>query len=114
MDCVYFHVATTSQQKAEAARFWERRRSQVLVDLGAESEDEWVPPKSRSNDVLESRKLMRGSSVAIDVADSAEEPSVYSIPFVSAVFRVIFALTWTLLLLVRRRREAGAKKECNV
>lgn len=114
MDFVYFQVAITSQQKAEAARFWERKRSQVLVDLGAESEDEWVPPKSRSDDVLESRKLMRSSSVAIDVADAFEEASAPALHTASAVFRAIFALVWGLLLFVSRRREAAAKKECYV
>ena len=114
MDCVYFHVAITSQQKAEAARFWERKRLQVLVDLGAESEDEWVTPNARCDNALESSKLMRSSSVAIDVAEVPDESDVPTSQLLSVAFRTILALVWTLLHLLRRRREAAAKKECYV
>ena len=116
MDCVYFHVAITGQQKAEAARFWERRRSQVLVDLGSESDDEWDPPKatSRRDSGWESIKLMRCSSVAIDVADVPEESPVLISRLVSVAFRTILALVWMLSHFLHRRREAAAKKECYV
>jgi hypothetical protein len=129
MDFVYFHVATTDRERAEAARFWEAQRQRVSAEfevdseagLDADSESGFEAGFEAGFEVdwhegahdREAGKLMQ-AHVAMPLLCWDEERLASTLRVLSGSFRTVLAVVWAVLLCVRLRRHARGKKECFV
>lgn len=112
MDFVYFHVATTDRERADAARFWEAARSRVRAELEADSDvDSDNGSEAAPNSSFD--KLMQPHD-AVGITCWDEERWASALRALSRAFRAILAVVWAVLLCVRLRRQSRRKKECIV